>query len=186
MRNLESATDGALLHAESSEAFGVFYRRHLPWVLRWLLRRVRERELASDLAAEVFASALQGRRSYDVRCERAEPWLQAIARNVLIDSIRSGQVADRARRALGIASLELSDDDLDQVDALIDEARVAGAATLALDQLPSEQAAAIRARVIDEADYSEIAVMLRCSPSVVRQRVSRGLRVLRATLEERP
>jgi DNA-directed RNA polymerase specialized sigma24 family protein len=38
--------------------------------------------------------------------------------------------------------------------------------------------------VIDDRDYREIARDLRCSESVVRQRVSRGLRALRIGLQE--
>jgi DNA-directed RNA polymerase specialized sigma24 family protein len=37
-----------------------------------------------------------------------------------------------------------------------------------------------------EHDYDHLAAELRCSPSVVRQRVSRGLRALRADLTEDP
>lgn len=53
-----------------------------------------------------------------------------------------------------------------------------------LAQLPAEQAQAVRARVIDERDYRAIAAELRCSTSVVRQRVSRGLATLRSITKE--
>lgn len=36
-------------------AFGVLYRRYLPLVVRWSLRHTGNREVAADLAAEVFA-----------------------------------------------------------------------------------------------------------------------------------
>ena len=42
----------------------------------------------------------------------------------------------------------------------------------------------MRARVLDEEDYAEIAERLRCSESVVRQRVRRGLATLRRIHEE--
>ena len=41
-------------------------------------------------------------------------------------------------------------------------------------------------RILDEAEYDELARALRCSPSVARKRVSRGLRTLRQRLEEQP
>ena len=50
-----------------------------------------------------------------------------------------------------------------------------------LRALPADQRAAVRARVIDGLDYSEAADVLGCSEMVVRQRVSRGLRRLRAS-----
>lgn len=54
-----------------------------------------------------------------------------------------------------------------------------------LDELPAEQREAVRARVLDERTYPEIAAELRCSESVVRQRVSRGVRTMRRMLEDR-
>jgi RNA polymerase sigma factor (sigma-70 family) len=182
--SFESQPDGALLRTDSPEAFGAFYRRHLPWVLRWLLRRVRDRELAADLAGEVFASALGARGTFREDRASAEPWLQTIARNVLVDSIRRGHVEDRARRELGIASLTLTEEDLSHVDDLIDRTRGVTPAMLALAELPPDQSAAVHARVVDDEDYEDIAARLKCSPAVVRQRVSRGLRALRATLED--
>lgn len=180
----EQQSDADLLLAGTADGFAAFYRRHLPWVLRWLHAHVRDRELAADLAGEVFARALHGRRSFDSRRDGAEPWLQAIARNVMIDSLRRGRVEDRTRRELGMRPLPLTDDDLTRVDELIDQARGATPATIALNQLPPGQVEAIRAHVLDEQEYGEIARRLECSPSVVRQRVSRGLRTMRAAIEE--
>lgn len=180
----DDSTDGALLRTDSPEAFAAFYRRHLPWILRWLVGHLRDRELAADLTGEVFASALRARWSFDPARASAAPWLQTIARNLLVDSARRGRVEDRARRALGIASLPLNVEDLSHVDALIDQARGVTPATAALDSLPAEQSAAVRARVLEEQDYAEIASRLECSQAVVRQRVSRGLRTMRTTLEE--
>jgi RNA polymerase sigma-70 factor (ECF subfamily) len=184
MSGFERQADADLLLGGSAEAFGAFYRRHLPWVLRWLHGHVRDRELAADLAGEVFASALRSRGRYDRDRGGAEAWLQAIARNVLIDSLRRGRVEDRARRELGIQPIPLTEDDLARVDELIDQARGEAPATAALDRLPPGQVEVIRAHVIDDEEYSDIARRLECSPSVVRQRVSRGLRAMRAAMEE--
>lgn len=90
---------------------------------------------------------------------------------------------DRARRELGIDRLALSDQDLEQADELIDSARRAVSVGGALARLPQDQADSIRARILDDQDYDEIAARMRCSPTVVRQRVSRGLRDLRTALE---
>ncbi len=53
-----------------------------------------------------------------------------------------------------------------------------------LDGLPAEQRDAIRARVLDERDYGEIARELRTSELVIRKRVSRGLAELRTHMEK--
>ena len=176
-------SDGDLLRSAEPEAFAAFYRRHLPWVVGWLHAHVRDRELAADLAGEVFAAALRARSSFDARRPTAAPWLQTIARNVMVDSLRRGRVEDRVRRELGIGTIELDDRDLERVDELIDEARGMTPAAVALADLPPDQADAVRARVVDEEGYEDIARRLDCSPAVVRKRVSRGLRAMRARLE---
>ena len=76
--------------------------------------------------------------------------------------------------------LVVDDDMLARIDALAERP---WAAEL-LATLPADQAAAVRARVLDERPYDAIAAELRCSPSVVRKRVSRGLAALRHRIEE--
>ena len=66
--------------------------------------------------------------------------------------------------------------------ARIEELRDLGVLEL-LDGLPEDQREAIRARVIDDADYAEVAARLAISPAAARQRVSRGLATLRRTLQ---
>jgi RNA polymerase sigma-70 factor (ECF subfamily) len=73
--------------------------------------------------------------------------------------------------------LQLNDRDLDVIDRAADEADVR---RLVRDALPADQASAFIARVLDDREYAEIARDLKTSESVVRQRVSRARRQLRA------
>ncbi len=161
-------------------AFATLYRTYLPLVLRWCLRGTGERELAADLSSEVFAEAL-------VKCDRYDPaagsvgaWLLGIASNKLRESRRRKRIEDSARRRLGLEPVALTDADLELVDELIgmDERLQA-----LIRELPAEQRNAVVARIVDERSYDEIAAELSCSKSVIRQRVSRGLRALRSELE---
>jgi RNA polymerase sigma-70 factor (ECF subfamily) len=74
--------------------------------------------------------------------------------------------------------LVLTDELVERIEAL------SGAALELVGELPADQQAAVRARVVDERDYADIAKDLRCSEQVVRQRVSRGLARLREQLGE--
>jgi RNA polymerase sigma-70 factor (ECF subfamily) len=178
-------SDGELLAATAREpeAFGVFYRRHVDAVLRYLVVRIRRGDLAADLCAEVFATALESAHRFDPDRGPARAWLFTIAHSRLVDAVRHGQVEDRARRRLGMPVREMTDRDIDRVEELVDLRRGFDAAALVAD-LPEEQRAAVLARVVDERDYAEIADELRVSQAVVRQRVSRGLAQLRARLGE--
>jgi RNA polymerase sigma factor (sigma-70 family) len=162
------------------EAFGAFYERHERLVLGWLVRRTGDPELAADLCAETFAAALLAASRYRPGGAPAAAWLLGIARHVLAGSLRRRRVEDRARRRLDLPVLVLDDELLERIAAIGADER----ADALLARLPADQAGAVRARVLDEQPYDRIAAGLRCSESVVRQRVSRGLAQLRRIYEE--
>jgi RNA polymerase sigma-70 factor (ECF subfamily) len=168
--------------ARDERAFSAFYRRHLAMIVGWCVRRTGDPELAADLTAEVFAAALVSAARYQPTHESAAGWLLGIARNVLGHSVRHGQVDARARERLGASPLTVEDEDLAVV---LEIAGQNGAAGHLLAELPVDERAAVRARVIEERPYSEIARSLGCSEMVVRKRVSRGLARLRAGLATR-
>jgi RNA polymerase sigma factor (sigma-70 family) len=168
--------------ARDDAAFATLYRRYLPVVLRWCLRETGNREIAADLSAEVFAAALISARRYRPEQGSVPAWLLGIARNKLLESRRRKRVENSARRRLQLEPVALSSGDLDRVDELasLDED------ILALAQgLSAPLREALEARVVQERSYEEIAAELRCSQSVVRQRVSRALKSLRSQMEER-
>lgn len=182
--DLSRATDAELLAAavRDGEAFGELYRRHEEAILVYMLRRTDASDVAADLTAEVFATALGSIGRY--RADAGPPigWLFGIAANVLSVSHRRSRVVDRARRRAGFPVLELSDQTLEHLDRLADIG--AGVEAMGrLRELPDDQRAAIEAHVLGERTYQDIATELQCSPNVVSQRVSRGLRSLRSQLE---
>ena len=184
--DLSSCDDEILLlqSVVSAKAFAVFYDRNLPTVLAYFRRRVTQPEQSFDLAAETFTRVLAHSASFDPRRGPAMAWVLRIARNLLVDAQRRHAVDDRARRTLGLSSVELSDEDIEEVERLADAGL--GAATAAVARLAPEQREAVWARIVLEQDYDQLASDLACSPSVARQRVSRGLRAMRADLTEDP
>jgi RNA polymerase sigma factor (sigma-70 family) len=178
---MESLSDADVLLATSREPelFGVFYRRHAERVLRFFATRVRSPEAAADLMAETFATAFANAHRYRKGPEPPVAWLFTIARHLLIDAQRHGQVGAKARKRLALEPLVLDDDDMQRIEELASLPSV----ECLLEGLSPDEQAAIRARVVDERSYEDIAGELRCSSAVVRQRVSRGLARLRTSLE---
>ncbi|HEV7937104.1 MAG TPA: RNA polymerase sigma factor [Solirubrobacteraceae bacterium] len=173
-------SDGQLLERTcrgEREAFGVLYARRRELVLAFLLKRTRDPEVALDLMAETFALALLALTDSPPKIVgSAAPWLLTIARNALIDSYRRGRVESAARKRLALEPVAIGDDDVErvlQLDAETD--MLLGLA----EELPADQFDALRARVIDERGYEEIALGLECSSAVVRKRVSRAISTLR-------
>jgi RNA polymerase sigma factor (sigma-70 family) len=175
-------SDGELLElsVEDPDAFGAFYDRFEEELLAFFMRATQRAELAADLTAEVFAAALASAGLFRAELGSARGWLFGIARHELADTWQRGRVEDRARRRLGLEPISLTDDALELIDEL--GAHPSGTLRL-LEELPDDQRAAVKGRVLQERSYDELARSLSCSQSVVRQRVSRGLRNLRQRLE---
>src|SRR5215831_15321926 len=161
-------TDADLLAAARTDAsaFRAFYERYAERVHGYHLRRTREPNAAYDLTAETFAQAWFARSRFRDRAGgTAGPWLFAIARNVLIDSVRRRRLENNACERLGVlveASTEPAETWLDGLDDPLDGA---------LDDLPAGQGDAIRLRVVDELEYEDVARELGTTPAAARVRV---------------
>jgi RNA polymerase sigma factor (sigma-70 family) len=167
----------------ASRTSGLRYDRHHLVLLAAMRHRLGNAELALDVTAEIFAKALESCDSFSSRGEgSAKAWLYAIARNQLIDLHRSGRSEDRVRKALAMQPLVVTDEQFDQLEQRL--AAESAGALQALAELSGDERDAVTARVVDEAEYAEIASQLAVSESVVRKRVSRGLTRMRATLEK--
>ncbi|MGB0091120.1 MAG: RNA polymerase sigma factor [Solirubrobacteraceae bacterium] len=174
-------SDGELLVAASNadpDAFAVFYRRHVRGLLAFFRRQVGSAEVALDLTAETFAAALEGASRYELRTEPARGWLYGMAWNKLHEAQRRGRAEDKVRRALGMTPIVLTDEGIERIEKL-----AAAPALELLEGLPADQRDAVRARVLEGRSYAGIAEELGCSPSVVRKRVSRGVRAMRTKME---
>ena len=165
-------TDEDLLSAPDASSFEAFYLRHVDVVLGYFARRTGDAEMAADLASETFAAALAGRRRYKPGKGAAAAWLFGIASRKLADAQRKGYAERRMCRRLGMERIDLTDADIAHIEAL-------GESGTLLAGLPPQQADAVRAHVIEERGYDEIAGELHTSEAVVRKRVSRGLATAR-------
>jgi RNA polymerase sigma-70 factor (ECF subfamily) len=181
---LARASDAVLLSnaRTSRRAFAAFYDRYERAIAGYFMGRTRDAELAADLTAEVFAAAFAAADRYRPDARTAAPWLFTIAQNTLVSSVRRGRVEEAARRELGVgATVELSAGSVARLEqAVVGDAWV----TDLLRRLPADQRDAVRARVLEDRSYDEIAAELETSSLVVRKRVSRGLAQLRQELRE--
>jgi RNA polymerase sigma-70 factor (ECF subfamily) len=172
-------TDAELLAAARTDAgaFRTLYDRYAARVLRYHERRTNDADAAHDLTAETFAQAWLARgRFRDEAGGSAGPWLFAIARHLLLASVRKRALEQTAARRLG---LELSAPPVEP-----DETWLEGLDE-ALADLPETQREAIRLRVIDDLAYDEVAASLGTTPEAARVRVHRGLAGLRNRLSAR-
>jgi RNA polymerase sigma factor (sigma-70 family) len=176
------SSDASLLAAarHDPDAFRELYERHAEAVHDYFVRRTGSRAAALDLTAETFAQAWYVRARFrDEANGSAAPWVYGIARNVLLMSIRRGALERRATERLGLH--ERLDRPPCAEDSVPEVAWADGADEL-LDTLPANQREAVRLRVLEELEYTDIARALGTTPSAARVRVHRGLKALKRHL----
>ena len=175
---MPAPTDAELVTAARTDAgaFRALYDRYAARVLRYHERRTRDVDAAHDLTAETFAQAWLARARFrDEAGGSAAPWLFAIARHVLLQSVRRRALEQRACARLGLQ--------LGGSPAEPDESWLEGLDE-ALDALPPGQREAIRLRVVDDLEYERVAGALGTTPAAARVRVHRGLTALRNRLSD--
>jgi RNA polymerase sigma-70 factor (ECF subfamily) len=166
-------TDEQLLCSGDLEDFGIFYDRYVRSLLAFFQRRTQNPEVAADLTAETFAAAMVARERFEPRAS-ATAWLFAIAHHKLSDYRRRGRAETRMRERLGMEPVAVEVEDAELIRWLGEEVAVQ-----LIEELPPEQREAVRAHVLHDRDYAEIARSERLAEATVRKRVSRGLRLLR-------
>jgi RNA polymerase sigma-70 factor (ECF subfamily) len=181
----EDMTDAEVLRLsrDEPEAFGAFYGRHSEAILRYFARRTLDPEAAAELTAETFAEAFASRRRFRDQGRGGLVWLYGIGRHLLSRYFRTGAVDAKARRRLGMPDRDISDDDYERIEELIDFEQVGRAIANAFTLLSEEQREALTLRVVEGRSYHEVAEQLSCTEQTARARVSRGLRRLARVLE---
>lgn len=176
---------GAKPQLKSAAGFSSFYEEHAGDMLRFFMRRVGLPEVALDLTAETFAAAFIARSRFRGKSEEeAAGWLYAIARAQLAGYRRRGVSERQAIERLGIALPELSREDQDRIEEMIDAEGLGHLAQQGLAALAPGEREAIELRILEELPYGEVATQLGITQEAARARVSRGLRNLAASLPE--
>jgi RNA polymerase sigma-70 factor, ECF subfamily len=171
----EEASERLLVEAAQKDPqnFLDLYDSNFDRVYAFVVSRVRERDLAEDLTADVFHKALENLGKFDWRGVPFSAWLLRIAANL---------IADRWKQA----SRELLGDPPEiSVDAAFEEVSERARLFALVEQLPPEQGRVIALRFSEGKSIKEIAQELGRSEGAVKQLQFRGLQTLRAKLGER-
>jgi RNA polymerase sigma-70 factor, ECF subfamily len=168
--------DPALLErvkAQDARAHRVIFDRYYPRVFSFLVRRLRDRELAEETAADVFfeiwrnASAFRG-------ASLASTWIFGIAHFKCLE-------ADRRRRRMkrsqvlptNVEVLHRFADPRDLVNDLEARADLRRVAAL-VRKLPDDQRATVELALVDGLAYDEIAQRLGVPEGTIKARVARA------------
>lgn len=81
----------ARARAGDTEATAVLYREYAGEVNRFIRNRIRDHHAAEDLTQQTFANALRALPRYEDRDGAFGAWLRQIARNAVIDHVRTNR-----------------------------------------------------------------------------------------------
>jgi len=151
------------------------FRTYNEQLVRYLTRRLGDRDWAEEIAQETFVRAL---RQETIVNERA--WLFAVATNLVRDEARKDA---RRRRHLSLLAEEERDNVVESEQTTLERAQEAGFARKAIDALAERDRLALLMRE-EGLDYSEIAEALELSPGSVGTTLSRARRRLVEGYEE--
>jgi RNA polymerase sigma-70 factor (ECF subfamily) len=178
VRNINESRLIERAKACDAEALGELYHRHANAIFRYVYYRVGDREVAEDLAGDVFVRALEGLPSYQPTGVPIEAWLCRIAQARVVDYYRRQSV--RRTVALDEQLPEGEETSPDRVAAESDEFRRAwGAVT----HLTDDQQQVISLRFIAGCSTAEVAALLGKTEGAVKALQSRALASLRRLLE---
>jgi RNA polymerase sigma-70 factor, ECF subfamily len=164
-------------HSESeSRLLADAYREHAPTIFRYLLAKTRRVDRAEDLTQEVFLAALAAAPRLELEQRPLLPWLFAVAARRHADDRRRSQLDARCVSLDEAVSLAASEPDYDShaVAVVIDRLR----------SLPPVQRRICSMRLFEGRPYAEIRQELAATEPACRMHLARGLRKLRAALEE--
>lgn len=152
-------------------------RAHGPELFGFALNACGDRALADDCVQETFVRAWQSRRRFDPERGSMRTWLFAIARNVVIDELRS-----RARRPVADAESRLEH----RQDPVADHDRMVAHVTLvwALAQLSEAHRRVVVAVRLEGVGYEELSRRDGVPVATLRTRMYHALRRLREILGE--
>ena len=173
-------TDGEAIAASLSEprAFGVVFERHFGTILRYLRRRLDDRQ-AEEATAQTFFVAFDERGRFDRERADARPWLFGIATNIARRHRRS-----EVRELRAIARLDADTGaSNDGAEARVDAERLRGALARCLADLPAEECDVLYLLVWAELDQPEIAAALDIPLGTVKSRLSRARKRVQEALD---
>jgi RNA polymerase sigma-70 factor (ECF subfamily) len=166
------ARERLLVEAAQKDAsrFAELYEMHFERVHAFIARRVRHREEAQDLTADVFHRALANLPRFEWRGAPFASWLLRIAANAIAD--RWQQVARERGNPAPPDAAELNVADIERRAQLF----------RLVHKLPAGQRRVIELRFAEEKSIREIALELQRSEGAIKQLQFRALQDLRARL----
>ncbi|WP_020501334.1 RNA polymerase sigma factor [Sciscionella marina] len=172
----DSGTWSLVSSAQSGDmaAFGALYRHYAPQVFGQCLTLTRDRVLAEDCTSETFVRALARMDSLRYRGIDIGAWLGTIARNIVLDHLKSG----RSRREVLTAENPETGACEPQPDSIVLADIARAAVRAALDNLDPSRRRCLVLRFFHGYSVVETARMMNRTPGAIKVLQHRAIRAL--------
>lgn len=173
------------------QAFEQLFTRHMRPIVNFAYKFVRNRDMAEELAQEIFLRVHDAAESYRAEA-KFTTWLYRIATNICLNEVRKPNFK-AIHESLGASPVENSNEKpLDPEDSatagplrLLEQRTVADALKQALEQLPEKQRLAFILNKYQDLSYAEVASVLRISEKAVKSLIHRAKEAMAARLRPR-
>ncbi|MEM9657355.1 MAG: sigma-70 family RNA polymerase sigma factor [Planctomycetota bacterium] len=175
---------------DDAEAFEELMLRYQNRLVSLLAHLVGRRDMAEDLAQDVFLRVYRARKRY-IPGSKFSTWLFTIAHNVASNALRSLS----RRKEVNLAARNNGESTADPLDAAavassglmptrqMDKLELREIVKLAVGTLSERQREAVLLNKFEHLSYEEIAEVMQLSPSAVKSLLSRARGNLREVLE---
>ena len=170
-------------------AFDRLFVKHMPGIVNFAYRFVRNREIAEEMAQEVFLKVYENAAGYRIKA-RFTSWLYRIATNVCLNEIRKPQFRVRHQSLHtspfddeNIEDKKLEYGSAEGPDRIFEQKDLSRIIQQALEQVPEKQRIAFILNKYQELSYSEVAGILDISEKAVKSLIHRAKEALAERLK---
>lgn len=166
------------------DAFARLYDDYVDQVFGYILRRVRDRQLAEDLTSDVFLRAYRSISRFTWQGVDIGAWFTTIARNRVTDHFKSARARlERPTEEVRDGVEELGRDEPEQAALHGDMAAALGKA---LDDLTEDHREILQLRFVQGLSVAECAHVMERTDGAIKALQYRALRALARIIRESP
>jgi len=172
-----------------TEAFDRLFVKHMRGIVNFAYRFVRNREIAEEMAQEIFLKVYENAAGYKIKAKFTS-WLYRIATNVCLNEIRKPQFRV-PHQSLHTSPFDGENDEDRKLeygttagpDQIFEQRDLSRIIRQALQQLPEKQRIAFILNKYQELSYSEVAGVLDVSEKAVKSLIHRAKEALAERLK---
>jgi RNA polymerase sigma-70 factor (ECF subfamily) len=167
-----------------TEAFDTLFKKHTRRIVNFAYRFVRNREVAEELAQEVFLKVYQNAEGYQIQ-SKFTSWLYTIATNICLNEIRKPRYRVKHQSMYVTSKSDSGTEEIqreiavtDGPDRMMEQQAIERAIRESLNQIPEKQRIAFILNKYQELSYSEVADVLKISEKAVKSLIHRAKETL--------